>query len=58
MLTNQSAVSLGSSLARAATTQAAESSSLQIGKQLTAQAEAHKGKLPAAARVLLADPAA
>ncbi|MCZ0985365.1 YhgE/Pip family protein [Streptomyces diastatochromogenes] len=58
VLTNQSAGSLGSSLARAATTQAAESSSLQIGKQLTAQAEVHKGKLPAAARVLLADPAA
>ncbi|MEU0675601.1 SNG1 family protein [Streptomyces sp. NPDC006172] len=58
VLTNQSAGSLGSSLARVATTQAAESASLHIGKELTAQIGARQAKLPAAARVLLADPAA
>jgi YhgE/Pip-like protein len=58
VLTNQSAGSLGSSLARVATTQAAESASLHIGKELTAQTGAQQAKLPAAARVLLADPAA
>ncbi|MFI7501736.1 SNG1 family protein [Streptomyces sp. NPDC049687] len=58
VLTNQSAGSLGSSLARVATTQAAESASLRIGKELTAQTGAQQAKLPAAARVLLADPAA
>ncbi|MEV0735058.1 SNG1 family protein [Streptomyces sp. NPDC050549] len=58
VLTNQSAGSLGSSLARAATTQAAESASLHIGKELTAQTAALQAKLPTAARVLLADPAA
>lgn len=57
VLTNQSAGSLGSSLARVATTQAAESASLHIGKELTAQIGAQQAKLPAAARVLLADPA-
>ncbi len=58
VLTNQSAGSLGSSLARVATTQAAESASLHIGKELTAQTGAQQAKLPAAARILLADPAA
>ncbi|MET7453599.1 SNG1 family protein [Streptomyces sp. NPDC005574] len=58
VLTNQSAGSLGSSLARVATTQAAESASLHIGKELTAQIGPAQEKLPAAARVLLADPAA
>ncbi|MEW2050609.1 SNG1 family protein [Streptomyces sp. NPDC005476] len=58
VLTNQSAGSLGSSLARVATTQAAESASLHIGKELTAQTAARQAKLPPAARVLLADPAA
>ncbi|MFF7278003.1 DUF3533 domain-containing protein [Streptomyces griseorubiginosus] len=58
VLTNQSAGSLGSSLARVATTQAAESSSLQVGRELTAQIGAQQVKLPPAARVLLADPAA
>lgn len=58
VLTNQSAGSMGSSLARTATTQAAESASLQVGKELTAQSGAGQAKLPAAARVLLADPAA
>ncbi|MFF1545008.1 DUF3533 domain-containing protein [Streptomyces sp. NPDC058291] len=58
MLTNQSAGSLGSSLARVATTQAAESASLHIGQELTAQIRPAQKKLPAAARVLLADPAA
>jgi YhgE/Pip-like protein len=56
VLTNQSAGSLGSSLARSAATQAAESASLQVGKELTARTA--QAKLPAAARVLLADPAA
>ncbi|MFI5624754.1 SNG1 family protein [Nocardioides sp. NPDC051685] len=58
VLTNQSAGSLGSGLARTATMQAAENASLQVGKELTAQTGAQQEKLPAAARVLLADPAA
>ncbi|WP_405824341.1 SNG1 family protein [Streptomyces sp. NBC_01390] len=58
VLTNQSAGSIGSSMARTATTQAAENASLQLGKELTAQTSAQQAKLPAAARVLLADPAA
>ncbi|WP_405555595.1 SNG1 family protein [Streptomyces canus] len=58
VLTNQSAGSLGSGLARTATTQAAENASLQVGKELTAQTGARQEQLPAAARVLLADPAA
>ncbi|MFD3613651.1 DUF3533 domain-containing protein [Streptomyces sp. NPDC058676] len=57
VLTNQSAGSMGSSLARTATTQAAANASLQVGKELTAQSTG-QAKLPAAARVLLADPAA
>ncbi|MGW0825963.1 DUF3533 domain-containing protein [Streptomyces sp. NPDC002845] len=57
VLTNQSAGSVGSSLARAATTEAAESASLQMGKELTARNGAGQAKLPVAARVLLADPA-
>nr|BBJ47541.1 hypothetical protein SAVMC3_01700 [Streptomyces avermitilis] len=58
VLTNQSAGSVGSSLARTATTQAAENASLQVGKELTPQGGTGQAKLPAAARVLLADPAA
>lgn len=58
VLTNQSAGSIGSGLARTATTQAAENASLQVGKELTAQTAAQQAKLPAAARVLLADPVA
>ncbi|WP_329224462.1 SNG1 family protein [Streptomyces canus] len=58
VLTNQSAGSVGSALARTATTQAAASASLQVGKVLNAQGGAGQAKLPAAARVLLADPAA
>ncbi|MEU2913958.1 DUF3533 domain-containing protein [Streptomyces massasporeus] len=58
VLTNQSAGSIGSSLARTATTTAAENASLQLGRQLTAQTGAQQAKLAAAARVLLADPAA
>ncbi|TPQ23420.1 SNG1 family protein [Streptomyces sporangiiformans] len=57
VLTNQSAGSVGSSLARTATTQAAESASLQVGKELTAQSGTGQAKPPVAARVLLADPA-
>jgi YhgE/Pip-like protein len=58
VLTNQSGGSLGSGLARTATTQAAENASLQVGKALTAQIGTAQAKLPAAARVLLTDPAA
>ncbi|MDX3457673.1 SNG1 family protein [Streptomyces sp. ME02-8801-2C] len=58
VLTNQSAGSVGSSMARQATTTAAEGASLQVGKQLTAQAGAQQAELPTAARVLLADPVA
>jgi YhgE/Pip-like protein len=58
VLTNQSAGSVGSSLARAATTQAAQTASLQVGAELTAQRGIGQTKLPAAARLLLADPAA
>ncbi|MGW0476356.1 DUF3533 domain-containing protein [Streptomyces coeruleorubidus] len=58
VLTNRSAGSMGSSRARAATTQAAESASLQVGEELTARNAAGQAKLPVAARVLLADPAA
>ncbi|WP_259407737.1 SNG1 family protein [Streptomyces akebiae] len=58
VLTNQSAGSVGSSLARTATTQAAESASLQVGKELASQGGIGQAKLPAAARVLPADPAA
>jgi YhgE/Pip-like protein len=58
VLTNQSAGSIGSNIARQATTTVAEGASLELGKQLTAQAQAQQAKLPTAARVLLADPAA
>jgi YhgE/Pip-like protein len=58
VLTNQSAGSIGSGLARTATTRAAENASLRLGRQLTAQTGSQQAKLPAAARVLLADPAA
>ncbi|WP_406173799.1 SNG1 family protein [Streptomyces canus] len=58
VLTNQSAGSVGSGLARTATTQAAENASLQVGRELNAQGGSGQAKLPAAARVLLADPAA
>lgn len=57
VLTNQSAGSLGSGLARTATTLAAENASLQVGKELAAQAGPAGAELPAAARLLLADPA-
>lgn len=58
VLTNQSAGSIGSGLARTVTTQAAENASLQVGKELTARIGTAETKLPAAARVLLTDPAA
>ncbi|MEU0060365.1 DUF3533 domain-containing protein [Streptomyces sp. NPDC006334] len=58
VLTNQSAGSIGSGLARTATTRAAENASLQLGKELTARIGTAQAQLPAAARVLLADPAA
>ncbi|MCX4705458.1 DUF3533 domain-containing protein [Streptomyces sp. NBC_01373] len=57
VVTNQSAGSLGSSLARAATTEAAENASSQVGRELSAQAGAEQTKLPPAERLLLADPA-
>ncbi|MEU1444007.1 DUF3533 domain-containing protein [Streptomyces mirabilis] len=56
VLTNQSAGSLGANLARTATTTAAESASLQVGRTLTAQTAAQHAELPAAASLLLADP--
>ncbi|MFI6576732.1 DUF3533 domain-containing protein [Nocardiopsis sp. NPDC050513] len=58
VLTNQSAGGLGSSLAREATTRAAESASLQVGETLTTLSGTGQAELPAAARVLLADPVA
>lgn len=58
VLTNQSAGSIGSGLARTATTRAAENASLQVGKELTTRIGTAQAKLPVAARVLLADPAA
>ncbi|MFJ8463974.1 DUF3533 domain-containing protein [Streptomyces swartbergensis] len=58
VMTNQSAGSMGSSLARAATTEAAESASLKVGRELTARDAAGQAKPPGAARALLADPAA
>ncbi|MDQ1015032.1 SNG1 family protein [Streptomyces afghaniensis] len=58
VLTNQSAGSVGSSLARTATTKAAESASLQVGRELTARITAGQAKQSAAARTLLADPVA
>ncbi|MER6124122.1 DUF3533 domain-containing protein [Streptomyces sp. NPDC001795] len=59
VLTNQSAGSLGSSLARVATTTAAQAASRQVGKELTARIpQSEQDRLPAAARLLLADPAA
>ncbi|MFL5995914.1 MAG: DUF3533 domain-containing protein [Streptomyces sp.] len=58
VLTNQSAGSVGSGLARTATTTAAETASLQVGRELNAQGGAELAKVPAAARLLLADPAA
>ncbi|MGW4981346.1 SNG1 family protein [Streptomyces mirabilis] len=58
VLTNQSAGSLGSNLARTAATQAAENASRQVGRELTAQTGTQQTKLPSAARLVLADPAA
>ncbi|MEV6406127.1 DUF3533 domain-containing protein [Streptomyces bobili] len=58
VVTNQSAGSLGSNLARAAATEAAEDASREVGRELTAQTGAEPKKLPSAARFLLADPAA
>ncbi|AVZ76160.1 hypothetical protein SLUN_32125 [Streptomyces lunaelactis] len=57
VLTNQSAGSVGSSMARQAATTAAQSASAQVGKQLTTQAKATQAELPAATLLLLADPA-
>ncbi|MFD3497092.1 DUF3533 domain-containing protein [Streptomyces sp. NPDC058678] len=57
VVTNQSAGSLGSSLARSATTEAAKNASSQVGRELSAQAGAERTKLPPAERLLLADPA-
>ncbi|MFJ3214090.1 YhgE/Pip family protein [Streptomyces flaveolus] len=57
VLTNQSAGSLGSSMASKATQTAAHSASAQLGKKLTAQAQSTQTQLPAGERLLLADPA-
>ncbi|ULR48513.1 DUF3533 domain-containing protein [Streptomyces deccanensis] len=58
VLTNQSAGSLGSNLAREAATRAAENASRQVGRELTAQMGAEYKTLPSAARLMLGDPAA
>ncbi|MEV8020049.1 DUF3533 domain-containing protein [Streptomyces sp. NPDC086554] len=58
VLTNQSAGSMGSGMALQATRAAAESASAQVGKELTAQAQAAKAKPSPAALMVLADPAA
>jgi YhgE/Pip-like protein len=58
VLTNQSAGSLGSNIARSAATEAAADVSRQVGRELTAQTAAEQTKPTAAARLLLADPAA
>ncbi|AVV48002.1 ABC transporter [Streptomyces sp. P3] len=58
VLTNQSASSLGSNIARSAATEAAADVSRQVGRELTAQTAAEQTKPTAAARLLLADPAA
>lgn len=58
VLTNQSAGSVGPGLARQATTQAAESPSLQVGKELTVRSGAGQAEMSTAARVPLADPVA
>lgn len=50
VLTNQSAGSLGSSLARQATTTAAQSASVSVGKDLTRQVEAAQAKAVKAAQ--------
>jgi YhgE/Pip-like protein len=58
VLTNQSAGSVGSGLARTATTEAARNASLQVGRELTARNGSGSADLSTAARLLLADPAA
>ncbi|MEV5486695.1 DUF3533 domain-containing protein [Streptomyces bobili] len=58
VLTNQSAGSVGSGLARTATTDAARNASLQVGRELTARNGSGSADLSTAARLLLADPAA
>ncbi|MFJ5712700.1 DUF3533 domain-containing protein [Streptomyces sp. NPDC093105] len=58
VLPDQSVGSVGSGLARQATTQAAESPSLQVGKELTVRSGAGQAEMSTAARVPLADPVA
>ncbi|MFI0085383.1 DUF3533 domain-containing protein [Streptomyces bobili] len=58
VLTNQSAGSVGSGLARTATTEAARNASLQVGRELTTRNGSGSADLSTAARLLLADPAA
>ncbi|MGW1244028.1 SNG1 family protein [Streptomyces bobili] len=58
VLTNQSAGSVGSGLARTATTEAARNASLQVGRELTARNGSGSADLSTPARLLLADPAA
>ncbi|MCB5167704.1 SNG1 family protein [Streptomyces bambusae] len=56
VLTNQSAGSIGSSMASQASQKAAHTASARIGQDLLKQAAAAKAQLPPAARLMLADP--
>ncbi|QES46639.1 ABC transporter [Streptomyces venezuelae] len=56
VLTNQSAGSIGSSMASQAAQKAAHTASAQLGQELLKQAGAQKTPLPTAAQLLLADP--
>ncbi|MCC3767454.1 YhgE/Pip domain-containing protein [Streptomyces sp. UNOC14_S4] len=56
VLTNQSAGSIGSSMASQATQKAAHGASAQLGKQLLGQANSQGAKLAPAAQLMLADP--
>ncbi|MFF7725453.1 YhgE/Pip domain-containing protein [Streptomyces sp. NPDC008001] len=56
VLTNQSAGSIGSSMASQATQKAAHAASAQLGKELVGRAESQGAKLAPAAQLMLADP--
>ncbi|GHG75572.1 YhgE/Pip domain-containing protein [Streptomyces griseocarneus] len=58
VLTNQSAGSIGSSMASQATQKAAHAASAQIGKELLSRANKQGARLAPAAQLMLADPAA
>ncbi|MEU8546143.1 YhgE/Pip domain-containing protein [Streptomyces roseoverticillatus] len=56
VLTNQSAGSIGSSMASQANQKAAHAASAQLGKELLNRAAAQKAQLPPAAKLMLTDP--